>query len=100
MGDEDSYRLRIFTKTLEDVTHFNTIEHRTYDMGINQFSHLTDNEFANLYTSTSQKQLSVVDEKIGKFTSDVDWVIDGKVSAIKDQGTCDAGYAFSTTGLI
>ncbi len=32
--------------------------------------------------------------------TDVDWQILGKVSEIKNQGNCNAGYAFSTTSLI
>jgi hypothetical protein len=31
---------------------------------------------------------------------DVDWQVLGKVSEVKNQGQCDAGYAFSSTGLI
>lgn len=32
--------------------------------------------------------------------TDVDWQNLGKVSEIKNQGNCNAGYAFSTTSLI
>jgi C1A family cysteine protease len=36
---------------------------------------------------------------VGNLT-DVDWQNLGKVSEIKNQGNCNAGYAFSTTSLI
>lgn len=31
---------------------------------------------------------------------DVDWDVLGKVSPVKNQGTCDAGYAFCSASLV
>jgi C1A family cysteine protease len=31
---------------------------------------------------------------------DIDWAAEGKVSPIKNQGSCGSGWAFSTTGLM
>lgn len=41
-----------------------------------------------------------IDNSFVPNAEDIDWTVLGKVSGIKNQGSCDAGYAFSTTGLL
>ena len=41
-----------------------------------------------------------VDDVVPPAAEDIDWTVLGKVSGVKNQGSCDAGYAFSTTGLL
>jgi hypothetical protein len=38
---EDSYRQMIFQKNLENINKHNSNPHATYTMGVNQFTHLT-----------------------------------------------------------
>lgn len=62
-------------------------------------------EFQSIFTSSllastpsiSEKILS--DERIKIEVGDTDWEAQGKVSPVKNQGSCDAGYAFCTTSL-
>jgi hypothetical protein len=46
---ENLYRSIVFYKNLATIAAHNSNEKRTYDMGLNQFSALTDEEFASLY---------------------------------------------------
>ena len=46
---EEAYRERIFLENLAKIELHNSNKFRTYDMGINQFSALTDEEFADTY---------------------------------------------------
>lgn len=60
---------------------------------------MTDEEFAKAYLMPKREPFNKVNGEryVG---ADIDWVIAGKVSTVKNQGACDSGYAFSTTSLI
>ena len=71
-------------------------------MGLNQFSHLTSQEFKALYANMAHTERSAItqgeQEEIPSL-GDVDWQKQGKVSPVRNQGSCDSGYAFCTTAL-
>lgn len=48
-AEEDNYRFEVFKKTLEKVQNFNSLLGRSYTEGINSFSALTPEEFAETY---------------------------------------------------
>jgi hypothetical protein len=48
-ADEDLYRSLIFQQNLEIIAAHNRNLSRTYDMGLNQFSALTDQEFVKIF---------------------------------------------------
>lgn len=73
-------------------------------MGLNQFSHLSTEEFDQIFSS--KKDRKIQEQQIGqKFTfsdtpsNDIDWEKQGKISPVKNQGECDAGYAFCSNSL-
>lgn len=46
---ENAYRERIFLENLAKINAHNAQNSRTYEMGVNQFTHLTQEEFAQQY---------------------------------------------------
>lgn len=52
---EEIYRLAVFEKNLILINKHNSDPTRTYDMGINMFTHLTNNEFIHKYLTTAKK---------------------------------------------
>ena len=76
-------------------------------MGVNQFTHLSTAQFEASYLNSKFYQKNhrdfiekVVEDKFDGPIREVDWQALGKVSAVKDQGVCDAGYAFCSASLM
>jgi C1A family cysteine protease len=72
-------------------------------MGLNQFSAMTQEEFAETYLNAQGSEVAQVvaestDEPI--LTTNVNWVTANAVAPIKNQGTCPLGYAFSAIAAI
>ncbi|KAK3425257.1 hypothetical protein EUGRSUZ_F02043 [Eucalyptus grandis] len=106
--EEKEKRRAIFKKNLQFIEDFNASGNRTFKLGINQFSDLTDEEFARSHTgylppkhSKSHRNASLRQQySAGDVPESIDWVEKGAVNPIKDQGQCASCWAFSAVAAV
>jgi hypothetical protein len=99
---ENLYRMKIFEQNLEEINNHNSLLGRSYETGVNQFTHLTKEEFSNQFLTNFEKNSEFKEVEIEAIPNgpSVDWVSYGAVSPVKYQGQCTASYAFSAVGAI
>lgn len=108
-GAEFIKRLSIFADNLDKFEVHNADATQTYKVGVNQFTHLTYDEFVaavniggtripNLRRNPSGPQHVAKDR--ASLPTSIDWTTKGAVTDVKNQGNCGSCWSFSTTGAL
>ena len=96
---EEYYRRSIFYRNLDAIHQHNSNPANTYKMGVNQFTIYTQEEFTQRFLSHVQTPTKDIQNKDDKLTGViVDWVDQGAVAPVKNQGICGGGALYATLG--
>ncbi|XP_010040202.2 zingipain-2 [Eucalyptus grandis] len=106
---EKAKRLKIFLENLQFIEEFNGAANRTYKVGLNKFSDLTNEEFVAAYTgyklpSSTPRNSSQVNsfkyQGSNSIPESIDWVQKGAVNPIKYQRQCGSCWSFSVVAAV
>jgi C1A family cysteine protease len=102
----DDYRKLIFEHNLATINAHNSDHTQTYKMGVNHFTIYTQKEFVHLFLTPAHfapkptTTVAHLKRTSKEMHADVDWVSLGKVTGVRNQGACNAGWAFSAIGVL
>jgi len=97
---EKEARFKIFKANVEFIESFNSGNGKSYELGVNKFADLTNEEFKDSRNRfkghmCSAKTGSFSYENVSAVPSTMDWRKKGAVTPVKDQGQCGCCWAFS-----
>jgi len=112
-NEEFGHRYTVWRDNQAYINHFNANANASYTLAMNAFGDISRDEFSSLYTGFLPKpstfdrrayeeaELRAQDEiRQRSIPTSFDWVSEGAVTGVKDQGPCGDCYAFSSTGGI
>jgi KDEL-tailed cysteine endopeptidase len=106
-GSHFVHMLQNFANNHDQIEAHNGGNH-SYTLGHNKFSHMNSEEWRE-YVNKSGLMRPPADSPLDTVTApadpstlqgSVDWVAAGRVSGVKDQGSCGSCWSFSTTGAL
>mmetsp|Transcript_9465 Transcript_9465/g.9190 ORF Transcript_9465/g.9190 Transcript_9465/m.9190 type:complete len:351 (-) Transcript_9465:48-1100(-) len=102
--NHDMDRFMTFKANVERIIAHNSNPERTFDMGINHLSDLTQKERLAYYNLMDPQNCSATASKRRVYNDEApdyfNWVDQDVVSPVKDQKSCGSCWTFSTTGAI
>ena len=106
--EEHNSRYWTFYKNMLQWELMNKMEQGTATYGVNQFSDMSEEEFAYIYSNPiSDLDLLTVDNlpeaeelDASQIPDEVDWRKDNAVTPVRGQGHCGSCYAFSAVGNV
>jgi hypothetical protein len=98
---EDDFRFKVFSTNYGKITQHNRLLGRSYSMGLNPFTHLTQEEFSATHLGFKAPKnftRNVTALPTENLQANVDWR--GQMNAVKNQGQCGSCWAFSAVGAL